>query len=69
MIFSPLSEVPMIGRSPTFGFTLLVFFCFQFAVIYAKNFGMLMAFRFLTDFFSFSALATGGAVMGDLWGQ
>lgn len=58
----------MVGRSPTFGLTLLVFFCFQFAVIYATNFGMLMAFRFLTGFFGSPALATGGAAMGDMWG-
>ncbi|KAF7591153.1 hypothetical protein BBP40_001927 [Aspergillus hancockii] len=67
MVWSPLSELPTVGRSPTYVLTLLVFVFFQFAVIYAKNFGMLLAFRFLTGFIGSPALATGGASMGDIW--
>ncbi|KAJ5118768.1 hypothetical protein N7448_010476 [Penicillium atrosanguineum] len=67
MVWSPLSEIPMIGRSPTYVLTLVVFVFFQFAVIYAKNFGMLLAFRFLTGFVGSPALATGAASMGDIW--
>ena len=48
MIFAPLSEIPQIGRNPIYIGTLIIFVCFQLAVIYAKNFGMLLAFRFLT---------------------
>ncbi|KAJ5624117.1 hypothetical protein N7510_000426 [Penicillium lagena] len=67
MVWSPLSEIPMIGRSPTYVLTLFVFVLFQFPVIYAKNFGMLLAFRFLTGFIGSPALATGAASMGDIW--
>ncbi|OJJ33896.1 hypothetical protein ASPWEDRAFT_60457 [Aspergillus wentii DTO 134E9] len=67
MVWSPLSELPMIGRSPTYVLTLVVFVFFQFGVIYAKNFGMLLAFRFLTGFIGSPALATGAASMGDIW--
>lgn len=67
MVWSPLSELPMVGRSPTYVLTLVVFVFFQFAVIYAKNFGMLLAFRFLTGFIGSPALATGAASMGDIW--
>ncbi|KAJ5111243.1 hypothetical protein N7532_001778 [Penicillium argentinense] len=67
MIWSPLSEIPMIGRSPTYVLTLVVFVFFNFGVIYAKNFGMLLAFRFLTGFIGSPALATGAASMGDIW--
>lgn len=67
MVWSPLSELPPIGRSPTYVLTLVVFVFFQFAVIYAKNFGMLLAFRFLTGFFGSPVLATGAASMGDIW--
>ncbi|KAL3440189.1 major facilitator superfamily domain-containing protein [Aspergillus insuetus] len=67
MIWSPLSELPNIGRSPTYVLTLVVFVFFQFAVIYAKNFGMLLAFRFLTGFIGSPCLATGAASMGDIW--
>lgn len=55
------------GRSPVYVFTLVVFVFFQFAVIYAKNFGMLLAFRFLTGFLGSPVLATGGASMADIW--
>ncbi|OJJ97126.1 hypothetical protein ASPACDRAFT_32923 [Aspergillus aculeatus ATCC 16872] len=47
--------------------TLIVFVFFQFAVIYAKNLGMLLAFRFLTGFLGSPVLATGGASIGDMW--
>lgn len=57
----------MIGRSPTYVLTLFVFVFFQFGVIYAENFGMLLAFRFLTGFIGSPALATGAASMGDIW--
>ncbi|KAF9892962.1 hypothetical protein FE257_000554 [Aspergillus nanangensis] len=67
MIWSPLSELPVIGRSPTYVLTTLVFVFFQFGVIYATNFGMLLAFRFLTGFIGSPALATGAASMGDMW--
>ena len=67
MIWAPLSEIPQIGRNPVYIGTLVAFVFFQFAIIYAKNFGMLMAFRFLTGFFGSPVLATGGASLGDFW--
>lgn len=67
MIWSPLSEIPQIGRNPVYIGTLFVFVFFQFAVIYAKNFGMLLAFRFLTGFFGSPVLATGGASISDMY--
>lgn len=67
MIWAPLSELPAVGRSPVYVVTLVIFVFFQFAVIYAKNIGMLLAFRFLTGFLGSPVLATGGASMGDIW--
>jgi DHA1 family multidrug resistance protein-like MFS transporter len=67
MIWSPLSEIPQIGRNPIYISTLVVFVFLQFAVIYAKNFGMLLAFRFLTGFFGSPVLATGGASLSDMY--
>jgi len=46
---------------------LVVFVFFQFGVIYAKNFGMLLAFRFLTGVFGSPVLATGGASLSDIY--
>jgi len=45
----------------------VVFVMFQFPTVYAKNFGMLLAFRFLTGFFGSPALATGGATIADMY--
>ena len=62
-----MSEIPQIGRNPVYIGTLLVFVVLQLAVIYAKNFGMLLAFRFLTGFFGSPVLATGGASLADMY--
>ncbi|KAG4439814.1 hypothetical protein IFR05_004712 [Cadophora sp. M221] len=67
MIWAPMSEIPQIGRNPIYIGTLVVFVFFQFGVIYAKNFGMLLAFRFLTGFFGSPVLATGGASLADMY--
>lgn len=67
MLWSPLSEVPLIGRNPIYIGTLAVFVAFQAAVALAKNYGMLMAFRFLTGVFGSPVLATGGASVTDIW--
>ncbi|KAI5201823.1 multidrug resistance protein-like protein [Aureobasidium subglaciale] len=67
MIFSPLSEIPQIGRNPIYISTLVVFVFFNFGVVYAKNIGMLLAFRFLTGFFGSPVLATGGASLADIY--
>jgi DHA1 family multidrug resistance protein-like MFS transporter len=47
--------------------TLLVFVVLQLAVVMPHNFGMLLAFRYLTGFIGSPALATGGASMCDIW--
>lgn len=67
MIWSPLSELPAIGRSPIYVATLFAFIWLNFGVIYAPNIGCIFAFRFLTGFIGSPALATGAASMGDIW--
>lgn len=62
-----MSEVPFFGRNPVYLGTLLAFVFLNFGVVYAKNTGMLLAFRFLTGFFGSPVLATGGASLADLW--
>ncbi|CAJ2504903.1 Uu.00g122970.m01.CDS01 [Anthostomella pinea] len=68
MLWSPMSEIPQIGRNPIYQGTLLVFVAFQTPTALASNFGMLLAFRFLTGFFGSPVLATGGASLADIYG-
>lgn len=67
MIWAPLSELPQVGRNPIYIITLFIFVVFQIPTALATNFGMLLAFRFLTGFFGSPALATGGASIGDMY--
>lgn len=62
-----MSEIPYIGRNPVYVGTLLVFVLLQLPVIYAHNFSMLLAFRFLTGFVGSPVLATGGATIADIY--
>lgn len=59
--------MPFFGRNPVFIVTLLAFVLLQLGVIYAKNFGMLLAFRFFTGFIGSPVLATGGAAIADMY--
>lgn len=67
MVWAPMSEVPYIGRNPIYIATLFVFVIFQIPTALASNFGMLLAFRFLTGLFGSPALATGGATIADMY--
>ena len=67
MLFSPMSEIPQIGRSRIYVWTLLVFVLLQLPTGYAVNMPMLLVFRFLTGFFGGPVLATGGGTIVDLY--
>jgi len=67
MVWAPLSEVPQLGRMPIYILTLAAFVLLQIPTALATNYGMLMAFRFLTGFFGSPILATGGATVADLY--
>ncbi|PYI11074.1 MFS general substrate transporter [Aspergillus sclerotiicarbonarius CBS 121057] len=67
LLWSPMSEVPQIGRNPIYIATLIVFVALQVPVALAGNLGTLLAFRFLTGFFGSPALATGGASIADMF--
>lgn len=66
LIFSPLSEIPSIGRTPIYMATLLIFALLQLPTIFAPNIHTLLAMRFFAGFFGSPALATGGASIQDM---
>ncbi|KAJ5398592.1 hypothetical protein N7465_009081 [Penicillium sp. CMV-2018d] len=59
-------ELPVVGRGPTYVLTAIAFVFLNFGVIYTKNFGILLAFRFLTGLIGSPPIATGAASMADI---
>ncbi|KAL6831660.1 major facilitator superfamily domain-containing protein [Trichoderma camerunense] len=68
MLFSPLSEVPSIGRNWPYiiSFAIFVLLCIPTSVV--NNFGGLLVLRFLLGFFCSPCLATVGAIYSDMFG-
>ncbi|KAL8731713.1 MAG: hypothetical protein Q9181_004202, partial [Wetmoreana brouardii] len=67
MIWSPMSEAIRLGRKPVYLVTLTIFVGLQIPTALAKNFGMLLAFRFLSGIFGAPVLAIGGASINDMY--
>lgn len=66
LIWSPVSEIPAVGRTGPYAPTLVVFLILSVPTALSTNFGMLLAFRFLQGFFGSPVLSTGGASLGDI---
>ncbi|KAH0275070.1 MFS general substrate transporter, partial [Aureobasidium melanogenum] len=67
LIFSPLSEIPKIGRNPPYIITFAIFTILCVPTALADNFAGLMVLRFLQGFFGSPILATGGASLQDMF--
>ncbi|KAH7309698.1 major facilitator superfamily domain-containing protein [Stachybotrys elegans] len=67
LLFSPLTEIPIIGRNPIYYLTFIVFWALSFAPPFVDSFGGLLALRFWMGFFGSPALANGGATIGDMY--
>ena len=67
LFFAPMSEVPIIGRSPVYVVTFLIFLILSFPTAVVDNFAGLLVLRFLQGFFGSPCLANGGASMQDMY--
>ncbi|KAJ5712094.1 hypothetical protein N7488_006250 [Penicillium malachiteum] len=67
LIFSPLSEIPIIGRNPVYIVTMFLFVIISIPTALVGNFPGLMVLRFLQGFFGSPCLASGGASIGDMY--
>jgi DHA1 family multidrug resistance protein-like MFS transporter len=67
LLFSPLSEIPRIGRSPVYIVTMILFVVISIPTALVDNYPGLMVLRFLQGFFGSPCLASGGASMGDMY--
>ncbi len=66
LLFSPLSEIPRIGRNPVYIITMFLFVILSIPVAFVDNFAGLIVLRFLQGFFGSPCLASGGASMADM---
>ena len=67
LLFSPLSEIPLIGRNPPYMVTFGIFLAISIGVATVNSFPALIVLRFLQGFFGSPCLATGGATLGDVY--
>ncbi|KAK8060504.1 hypothetical protein PG996_010434 [Apiospora saccharicola] len=67
LLFSPLSELPSIGRNPVYIWTMFSFVIVSIPAALVQNFPGLMVLRFLQGFFGSPCLANGAASFGDMY--
>ncbi|KZF19195.1 benomyl/methotrexate resistance protein [Xylona heveae TC161] len=67
LLFSPISEIPVVGRNPPYIATFCLFVVLSVPTALVDNFAGLLVLRFLMGFFGSPCLATGGASMQDMF--
>ncbi|KAK7996858.1 hypothetical protein PG989_004898, partial [Apiospora arundinis] len=67
LLFSPLSELPSIGRNPVYIWTMFLFVIVSIPAALVQNFAGLMVLRFLQGLFGSPCLANGAASLGDMY--
>ena len=67
MLWSPLSEVPRMGRNTIYIVTLAAFLLLKLPIVLASNIETVLIFRFLSAFAGSPAQATGGATISDMY--
>jgi DHA1 family multidrug resistance protein-like MFS transporter len=67
MLWSPLSEIPAVGRNPPYMLTFAIFVILTIPGALTRNFAGLIVVRFLQGFFGSPCLATGGASLQDMY--
>ncbi|KAK4548435.1 hypothetical protein LTR36_009345 [Oleoguttula mirabilis] len=67
LLWSPLSEIPAIGRNPPYIITMAIFVVLLVPSALVNNFAGLLVLRFLQGFFGSPCLATGGASLQDMY--
>jgi DHA1 family multidrug resistance protein-like MFS transporter len=67
MLFSPLTEIPSVGRGLPYTITLAIFVILLVPTALVDNFPGLVVLRFLLGFFGSPCLATGPASLGDMF--
>ena len=67
LVFSPLSEISVVGRNPPYIVTFAIFVLLLIPSALVNNVPGLLVLRFLQGFFGSPCLATSGATIGDMY--
>jgi DHA1 family multidrug resistance protein-like MFS transporter len=67
LLFSPISEIPAVGRNPPYAISGLLFVVLCIPTALVNNYPGLMVLRFLLGFMASPCLATAGASLADIW--
>lgn len=67
LLWAPLSEIPVIGRSPVYAATMALFTILSLPTALVDNVAGLLVLRFLQGFFGSPCLAIGAATMQDIY--
>lgn len=67
LLWSPMSEIPIIGRNPPYLVTFAIFVVLCVPTIFVNNFPGFLVLRFLQGYFGSPCLATGGASVSDMY--
>ncbi|PLB47573.1 MFS general substrate transporter [Aspergillus steynii IBT 23096] len=67
LIFSPISEIPRVGRNAPYMITLFLYVLMAVPTVLTRHFAGFLVLRFLTGFLGSPCLATGGATLQDMY--
>ena len=67
LLFSPITEIPIVGRNSVYYLTFVAFWALSFGPPLVQSYGGFLALRFWLGFFGSPALANGGATVGDMY--
>lgn len=67
LLFSPLSEIPVIGRNPPYIITFFLYLMVTIPLALIENYPGFVVLRFFQGFFGSPALATGAASISDMY--
>ncbi|KAF3808242.1 Transporter mfs1 [Colletotrichum gloeosporioides] len=68
LLFSPLSEIPRIGRSPIYTLTMALYVVVSVPTALTKSWAGFLTCRFFQGFFGSPCLASGAATLDDIYG-
>jgi MFS transporter, DHA1 family, multidrug resistance protein len=67
MFFSPISEIPAIGRNPPYLYSFILFFIISVVLAMVRSFPALLVLRFFQGVFGSPVLASGAATIEDIY--